>query len=365
MYSKKLLFVSCLVSVCFIFSLPVFAASTISVVVDNKPVTFDTQPFIENGRTLVPLRAIAESAGMKVDYDEKNRTVTLTKTDKLLKIPLDTNNPYVEGKTHVVTLKLEDNMATIDGSNIQLDVPARVVEGRTVVPLRFISEAMDMDVIWSSAGLGILNGTPGVMISTRLRGSAPLPGADVFPFVSPELISVKDSTGKSLVLGMDVTEMQKNLGEPVFAWGRGVPSPQTRYEYGANTSSAPDIEKAYAEIGCSLSKVTVIQLGPGSGSKLFTGMGITAGDSVADIVKAYEGSENLLTEHYSNGHILIAYVGDTLKYAVSIESDFISDYSESDITHVLDFTISNEKITAIAIADVVSARELSNGRKST
>ena len=357
---KKLLFVCCSIIICFIFASPVFATNNIIVIVDNKSVTFDTQPFIENGRTLVPIRAIAEAAGMEVEYDWESHIVTITKTDKVLKIPLDPDNQYVDGKTHIVTLKLDDDIATVNGSKVKLDVPARTVGGRTVVPLRFVSESMDMDVIWSPAGLGVLDGAPGVLISTRLRGSAPLAGEDVFPSVPTELISVMDSNGNSLSLGMDVTEMQKNIGYPIFAWGRGVPSPQVRYEYGDNKSSIMDIGNIYAEIGCSLGKVTVIQLGPGSGSKLKTGAGIAVGDSVTDIVNAYDGSENFLKGYDSNGHILIAYDGNMLKYAVSIGSNFRSDYSESDITHVLDFTISNAKVEAIAIADVVSARELSN-----
>jgi hypothetical protein len=230
-----------------------------------------------------------------------------------------------------------------------------------MVPLRFISEAMDMDVIWSPAGLGVLDGNSGALISTRLRGSAPLAGEDIFPTVSPEIISVTDSKGNSVTLGMDVTEMQQNLGDPVLAWGRGVPSPQIRYEYGENISSIADTGNAYAEISCSLGKVTVIQLGPDSGSKLKTGAGVAVGDPAANIAKAYEGSENYLQKYDANGHIILAYVGNTLKNAVSIGETFMSDYSGSDITHVVDFVINNDKIESIAIADIVSARELSTG----
>jgi hypothetical protein len=347
------------ISIFFVF--PTLAANSISVVVDNNPVVFDTPPFIENGRVLVPLRAIAQAAGMKVDYDDNTRTVTLTKTEILMKIPLDSNSPYVDGNTRTITLTLDSDIATVDGSTVRLDIPARSVSGRTMVPLRFISGAMDMDVIWSPAGLGVLAGNSGVLISSRLRGNAPLAGEDIFPTVSPEIISAMDSKGNSVTLGMDVTEMQRNLGDPVFAWGRGVPSPQTLYEYGENMSSIADIGNAYAEIGCSLGKVTVIQLGSDNGSKLKTGAGVAVGDPAANIAKAYEGSEDYLQKYDVNGHIILAYTGNTLKYAVSIGDAFVPDYSGSDITHVVDFKINNDKIEAIAIADIVSARELSTG----
>jgi hypothetical protein len=197
---KKLSAVSFALFTSIFFVSPTLAANSISVVVDNNPVVFDTPPLIENGRALVPLRAIAQAAGMKVEYDDNTRTVTLTKTETLMKIPLDSNTPYVDGSTRVVTLTLDSDMAIVDGSKIRLDIPARSVSGRTMVPLRFISEAMDMDAIWSPVGLGVLAGNSGVLISTRLRGNAPLAGEDIFPTVSPEIISAMDSKGKSVAL---------------------------------------------------------------------------------------------------------------------------------------------------------------------
>jgi len=340
------------------FALPTLAAESISVVVDNKPVIFDAEPFIENGRVIVPLRAIAEAAGIKVDYDDNTRSVTLTKTEKLIKIPLDSTNPYVVGKTHIVTLTLDSDTATVDGSEIRLDVPARLVEGRTMVPLRFISEAMDMDVIWSPTGLGVLNGNSGVLISNRLRGSAPLAGESLFQTVSPKIISIVDCKDNAIALGMDVTEMHQNLGAPVFAWGRGVPAPQTLYEFGESISNATALGNIYAEMGCTLGKLTVIQLGPGSESKLKTGAGVAVGDPATNIEKAYDVSKIHNEKFDGNGHIILAYTGNTLKYAVSIGVPFLPDYTESDITHVLDFTITDGKIETIVIADVVSAREL-------
>lgn len=360
---KKLFVVTFALFISIYFPIPTQASGSISVVVDNNPVVFDTTPFIEKGQLIVPLRAIAEAAGMKVDYDDNTRSVTLTKTEKLMKIPLDSANPYIDGKTHIVTLTLGSDTATADGSTIQLDVPARIVDGRTMVPVRFISEAMDMDVIWSSAGLGVLGGTSGVLISSRLRGSAPLTGEGLFPAISSKIVSVVDSKGNAVALGMDVTEMYQNLGAPVIAWGRGIPAPQIRYEYGKNISSSADLFlNTYAEIGCTLGRITVIQLRTGSASYLKTAAGVAVGDPATNIMKAYEGTESYLQKYDAYGHILLEYVGNTLKYAMSFGVPFLSDYSESDITHVIDFTITNGNIDAISIADVATARELSAGK---
>ncbi len=360
---KKLFVVSIALLISIYFALPTLAAESISVVVDDNPVVFDTAPFIENDRLIVPLRAIAEAAGMEVDYDDNTRSVTITKTEKLMKIPLDSADPYVDGKTHIVTLTIDSDTATVDGSIIRLDVPARIVGGRTMVPVRFISEAMDMDVIWSSVGLSISDRTPGVLISSRLRGSAPLIGEDLFPTVSPEIISIVDFQDNSVALGMDVTEIYQNLGEPDFAWGRGAPAPQIRYEYGENISSYADFFlNSYAEIGCTLGKITVIELGQGSASYLKTAAGVAVGDPATNIEKAYDISEIYNEQYDGNGHIILDYTGNTLKYAMSIGVPFMSDYSESDVTHVLDFTITDGKIDAITIADVATARELSAGK---
>lgn len=321
----------------------------ISVIVDNKPVIFDIPPFIENGITLVPYRDIAEAVGMEADYNDNTRTVTFEKTEKLMKIPLDPESPYVDGKTHTVILMLGSNIATVDGVEKRLDASAKSVEGMIYVPLRFISEAMDMDVIWSAAGLGVLDGNEGFLISTRLRGSAPLAGEGIFPSIPPKTISVVDNNGNSVSLGMDVTEMQKNFGSPALAWGRGVSAPQMRYEYGDNILNTADIGNAYAEIGCSLGKVTVIEIGPNSGPVLKTGAGIAVGDPLTSIAKMYDVSESYVAEHTSNGHVILMYNGNAL-------AD-----SENDVTHIVDFAVSNGNIEAIAISDIVSIRKLSEG----
>lgn len=107
----------------------------IKVFVKGKKLTFDAAPFIENGRTMVPVRAIAEALGLEVNY--KNGVVTI-------------RNP-ANGKT--VVLRVGRAEAEVDGKKVALDAPARVIPpGRTVVPLRFVSESMGADVEWFGTG---------------------------------------------------------------------------------------------------------------------------------------------------------------------------------------------------------------------
>jgi hypothetical protein len=105
--------------------------------VNGEKVIFpDGQPFIESGRTLVPVRFIAEALGHKVDWIQETRTVTIDDGEILLPIGSTT--------------------ATVNGETVTLDVPAKLLESRTYVPLRFISENLDCTVDWFNANRSII-----------------------------------------------------------------------------------------------------------------------------------------------------------------------------------------------------------------
>jgi tetratricopeptide (TPR) repeat protein len=107
----------------------------VKVFANGKKVEFDVKPFIENGRTLVPIRAVAEALGLAVDYKDGVATIT---------------NP-ANGRT--VILYTDSTEAVVDGKKVTLDVPARVIPpGRTIVPLRFVSENLGADVEWFEDG---------------------------------------------------------------------------------------------------------------------------------------------------------------------------------------------------------------------
>ena len=117
------------------------APRPIRVVLDGQPVVFDpneVQPFIQNGRTLVPMRAIFNALGVSNDdivWHNDTRTVEAKKGDKVLSLTIDEATVKVNGKP----------LAT------PLDQPATVVAGRTVVPLRFVSEQFGLKVTWNEA----------------------------------------------------------------------------------------------------------------------------------------------------------------------------------------------------------------------
>jgi peptide/nickel transport system substrate-binding protein len=112
------------------------SAGQVKVAVNNQFLTFDIQPFIEKGRVLVPVRPLCEALGASVEWDAKTRTVTIRKGDTVARITVGSKIVSIteKGVTEVV-----------------LEVPAKIVSGRTVVPLRFIAEAFGAKVDWDAA----------------------------------------------------------------------------------------------------------------------------------------------------------------------------------------------------------------------
>lgn len=105
---------------------------SVKLTLDGNPVSFDTPPFIENGRTLVPFRAIFEALGATVEWNESTRTVTGTKAGTKISLIIDSRTAFV------------------NDIETSLDVPAKIANGRTFVPARFIAENFDIRVYWDN-----------------------------------------------------------------------------------------------------------------------------------------------------------------------------------------------------------------------
>ena len=116
------------------FAAPVFDTSLdIKVTLDDAQLEFDVKPVTEEGRTLVPVRKIFETLGATVDYDDATRTVISRKGDL------------------IIVMQIDNNVMFVNSAPVQLQVPAREVGGRTLVPLRAIGDAMGVDVAWDEA----------------------------------------------------------------------------------------------------------------------------------------------------------------------------------------------------------------------
>lgn len=109
---------------------PVMANGNIKVRVGGELVKFDVQPQAINNRTMVPLRAIFEALGATVEWNNETQTVTSTKGDTTISLTL--NSPTMH----------------VNGEEVTLDSPACAIDGRTLVPVRAISEAFKLNVEW-------------------------------------------------------------------------------------------------------------------------------------------------------------------------------------------------------------------------
>lgn len=102
----------------------------IKVLLNGATLTFDQPPVNIDGRVLAPLRGIFEAMGADIVWDPISMTVTAAKGNRIIVLAIGSKTAYVDGKP------------------VSLDVPGRIINGRTLVPVRFISESLDADVGW-------------------------------------------------------------------------------------------------------------------------------------------------------------------------------------------------------------------------
>jgi len=99
------------------------AIGSLTYMVGGVTKRLDAAPAIMNDRTMVPLRFVAEALGAKVDWNEDTRVATVALDGKSLSVTIDKVAPG-------------------------MDVPAMIINNRTMVPLRYISEALGCEVAW-------------------------------------------------------------------------------------------------------------------------------------------------------------------------------------------------------------------------
>lgn len=112
---------------------PKVTPKPVKIVLNGQETTFNPAPIIENGTTLVPMRAIFESMGATVSWDQGTQTVNAIKGDTTVVLQIGSKSPTVNGKVW------------------PLDVPAKVVNGHTLAPARFVGEAFGGSVGWDQS----------------------------------------------------------------------------------------------------------------------------------------------------------------------------------------------------------------------
>src|SRR5690606_37984708 len=108
--------------------------NTAKVYVDGAEMQFpDQKPFINpDNRILVPVRFVSEALGAQVDWSDLNKTVKIN----------------YKGKTILLEIGLKQ--ALVRTSIVTLDTNAAIINERTMVPLRFVSECLGAEVEWNS-----------------------------------------------------------------------------------------------------------------------------------------------------------------------------------------------------------------------
>ncbi|AKF93452.1 copper amine oxidase N-terminal domain-containing protein [Brevibacillus laterosporus] len=110
----------------------------ITTLVDGKLITSDVKPFMQGGRALVPIRVISAALKADVKWDEKTRSVVITRGSQS------------------ITLYLDKKEATVNGKVITLETVPVLKNGRLFLPLRFVSEQLKTSVDWKEEGKIVL-----------------------------------------------------------------------------------------------------------------------------------------------------------------------------------------------------------------
>lgn len=113
------------------------AASSVSIYIDGNYQSYSTLAKVEKGRTMVPFRGIFEALEASVQYNPSTQTIDAKR-----------------GTTHI-WLKTGSTAAKVNGQPVTLDAPAKIVNGRTIVPLRFIAESLKAKVEWDAVNQSV------------------------------------------------------------------------------------------------------------------------------------------------------------------------------------------------------------------
>lgn len=121
-----------------------YSAEKINIYIDNESIgNFKMEPIILNGRTLVPLRDVFEKMGANVEWNNEKREATIQKDENTIVFKIDSNEALKNGT-----------------ETISFDVPAKIINDYTMVPLRAISNSLGYEVTWD-------NNTRTVVIKTN------------------------------------------------------------------------------------------------------------------------------------------------------------------------------------------------------
>jgi hypothetical protein len=164
-------------------------AQDIRVMVNDDPIGFaGTQPMTIGSRVFVPLRGVFERMGAFVEWNPASRTVQAT------------------GNNNDVRLTIGSNTAWVNGQSNYMDAPARLINGRTMVPLRFLSESLGAQVNWLAPTRTVQIITSAVINPDRTNP----------PIGSTEML-IEDGTVIPVVLDRELSSRDSRAGDKFTA----------------------------------------------------------------------------------------------------------------------------------------------------
>ncbi|MDO5398960.1 MAG: copper amine oxidase N-terminal domain-containing protein [bacterium] len=159
------------------------SAQDVTVIVDGSPIAFDQPPVILDGCTLVPMRAIFEAPGATVEWNGDTRTVTSTRGNVVIEMTID--SPFMRVIDYTLTL----------------DVPAQIINERTMVPVRAVSEALDCEVVWdgNTQTVNILSNNTAVTPAVEAPPTVEVPPAAVSSVSEPLTVPATSANNSEMV----------------------------------------------------------------------------------------------------------------------------------------------------------------------
>ncbi|GAB6991064.1 stalk domain-containing protein [Paenibacillus pini] len=134
------------------------SSNPITIYLDGRQLQPEANPLNVKGTVLVPMRGLFEAQGAKLTWNNTNKTVTATKDRTTL------------------TYRLGDHTANLNGQTINLSVPGQISNGYSLIPLRFVSEALGSTVTWDASNHSVqisssINYETSILWGVNLRSS--------------------------------------------------------------------------------------------------------------------------------------------------------------------------------------------------
>jgi hypothetical protein len=198
--------------------------ATIQVDLNGERLAFSVPPTQIKGRTMVPLRGIFEALGAEVRWDGPTQTITANKGTTNVQLGIGNPNAIVNTRTVI------------------LEAPAMILAGTTLVPLRFVSEALGANVSWNGAAQLIA-------ISTTSTNSSPTASPTTTPTViSTNTIGLPKSTVIPVALDKNLSSATSTKGEAVTVTVRSTQDGDAEFPRGTKLNGiVSEVQKKTAE----------------------------------------------------------------------------------------------------------------------